>query len=120
MPYCGDISRRIDAGLESGGSHQVHRVFAPGYISVGIRNAAYSFGKAPTFTPSVNAQLFQTLLQPLSQWLYEYSMDNFRRQAQINRILFAALQALAIESARLRMELDAAKSGTSSRGSGAA
>src|SRR5215831_17728805 len=30
------------------------------------------------------------------------------------------LQALAIESARLRMELDAAKSGTASRGSGAA
>src|SRR3954469_17413322 len=24
------------------------------------------------------------LLQPLTQWLYEYSMDNFRRQAQIN------------------------------------
>lgn len=46
------------------------------------------------------------LLQPLTQWLYEYSMDNFRRQAQINRILFAALQALAIETARLRLELD--------------
>jgi hypothetical protein len=60
------------------------------------------------------------ILQPMAQWLYEYSMDNFRRQAQINRILFAALQALAIESARLRMELDAAKSGTASRGSGAA
>lgn len=42
------------------------------------------------------------LLQPLTQWLYEYSMDNFRRQAQINRIMFAALQALAIENAKLR------------------
>ena len=60
------------------------------------------------------------ILQPMTQWLYEYSMDNFRRQAQINRILFAALQALAIESARLRMELDAAKSDTTSRGSGVA
>jgi hypothetical protein len=60
------------------------------------------------------------ILQPLTQWLYEYSMDNFRRQAQINRMLFAALQALAIESARLRMELDAAKRGTTSRGSGVA
>ena len=47
------------------------------------------------------------LLQPLTQWLYEYSMDNFRRQAQINRIMFAALQALAIENARLRLELSA-------------
>jgi len=60
------------------------------------------------------------LLQPLTQWLYEYSMDNFRRQAQINRIMFAALQALAVETARLRLELDAAKIGGGKRGSGAA
>jgi hypothetical protein len=60
------------------------------------------------------------LLQPLTQWLYEYSMDNFRRQAQINRILFATVQALAIETARLRLELDAAHDSASKRGSGAA
>lgn len=60
------------------------------------------------------------LLQPLTQWLYEYSMDNFRRQAQINRILFAAVQALAIETARLRLERDAAQSSAGKRGSGAA
>jgi hypothetical protein len=60
------------------------------------------------------------LLQPLTQWLYEYSMTNFRRQAQINRIVFAALQALAIENARLRIELDAAQGGAGKRGSGAA
>jgi hypothetical protein len=60
------------------------------------------------------------LLQPLTQWLYEYSMSNFRRQAQINRVLFAAVQALAIETARLRLELDAAHGSGSKRGSGAA
>jgi len=60
------------------------------------------------------------LLQPFTRWLYEYSMDNFRRQAQINRVLFAAVQALAIETARLRMELDAARADASKRGSGAA
>ena len=42
------------------------------------------------------------LLQPLSRWLYEYSMDNFERQARINRVMFAAIQALAIENAKLR------------------
>jgi hypothetical protein len=42
------------------------------------------------------------LLQPLSRWLYEYSMDNFERQARINRVMFAAIQALAIENATLR------------------
>ena len=57
--------------------------------------------------------LKRRLLQPLTQWLYEYSMDNFRRQAQINRVMFAALQALAIEAARLRLEL--AANNTSSR-----
>ena len=62
------------------------------------------------------------LLQPLTQWLYEYSMDNFRRQAQINRIMFAALQSLAIETARLRLELAARNksSGKSDGASGAA
>ncbi len=62
----------------------------------------------------------RTLLQPLTQWLYEYSMDNFRRQAHINRILFAAVQALAIETARLRMELDDSRAAEGKRGSGAA
>ena len=42
------------------------------------------------------------LLQPLTEWLYQYCMDNFERQAQINRVMFAALQALAIENAKLR------------------
>jgi len=60
------------------------------------------------------------LLQPLTQWLYEYSMDNFRRQAQINRILFAAVQALAIETARLKLERDGSERNASKRGSGAA
>lgn len=60
------------------------------------------------------------LLQPLTQWLYDYSMDNFRRQAHINRILFATVQALAIETARLRLELESAQSSASKRGSGAA
>ena len=31
-----------------------------------------------------------------------YCMDNFERQAQINRVMFAALQALAIENAKRR------------------
>ena len=49
------------------------------------------------------------LLQPLSRWLYEYSMDNFERQARINRVLFAAIQALAVENARLRKQGPGAK-----------
>ena len=42
------------------------------------------------------------ILLPVMRWLYEYSLENFRRQQQINRILFACLEELAIENARLR------------------
>jgi hypothetical protein len=42
------------------------------------------------------------ILLPVMRWLYEYSLENFRRQQQVNRILFACLEELAIENARLR------------------
>ena len=45
------------------------------------------------------------VLLPLTRWLYEYSLENFRRQQQINRLLFACLEELALEHARLRREL---------------
>jgi hypothetical protein len=41
------------------------------------------------------------ILLPVTRWLYEYSLENFRRQQQINRVLFACLEELAIENARL-------------------
>jgi len=42
------------------------------------------------------------ILLPVMRWLYEYSLENFRRQEQVNRILFACLEELAIENARLQ------------------
>ncbi len=45
------------------------------------------------------------VLLPLTRWLYEYSLDNFRRQQRLNRVLFACLEELAIENARLRQDL---------------
>jgi hypothetical protein len=47
------------------------------------------------------------LLMPLCRWLFEYSRDNFERQRQVNQILFACVQELAIETATLRRELHA-------------
>jgi len=41
------------------------------------------------------------ILLPVTRWLYEYSLENFRRQQQINGVLFACLEELAIENARL-------------------
>ena len=45
------------------------------------------------------------LLLPLTRWLFEYSQENFRRQDHLNRVLFACIEELAIENARLRKDL---------------
>jgi hypothetical protein len=47
------------------------------------------------------------LLLPLTRWLYQYARDNFKRQERINRLLFACVEELAIENAKLRGELGA-------------
>ena len=48
------------------------------------------------------------VLLPLMRWLYEFSLENFRKQRRINTVLFACIEELAIENARLRRSLDAA------------
>ncbi|HUR32632.1 MAG TPA: hypothetical protein VM032_02485 [Vicinamibacterales bacterium] len=48
------------------------------------------------------------LLLPVMRWLYEYSLENFRKQRRINTVLFACIEELAIENARLRQALEAA------------
>jgi hypothetical protein len=45
------------------------------------------------------------LLMPVMRWLFEYSRDNFERQRRVNDVLFACVQELAAETARLRQEL---------------
>ena len=47
------------------------------------------------------------LLLPLTRWLFEYSQENFRRQDHLNRVLFACIEELAIENARLRRAIGA-------------
>jgi len=46
--------------------------------------------------------LKRKLLLPISRWLYEYSLENFRRQQRVNRMLFACIEELAIENAKLK------------------
>jgi hypothetical protein len=48
------------------------------------------------------------VLLPLMRWVYEYSLENFRRQRRINTVLFACLEELAIENSRLRRTLEEA------------
>lgn len=49
--------------------------------------------------------LKRRILMPLLRWLFEYSHDNFERQRRVNQVLFACVQELAVETARLRQEL---------------
>jgi hypothetical protein len=49
--------------------------------------------------------LKRKVLLPTMRWLYEYSLENFRRQQRVNRALLACVEELAIENARLRQEV---------------
>jgi hypothetical protein len=49
--------------------------------------------------------LKRRVLMPMLRWLFEYSRDNFERQRRVNQVLFACVQELAVETARLREEL---------------
>jgi len=45
------------------------------------------------------------VLMPILRWLFEYSRNNFERQRRVNQALFACVQELAIENARLRRDV---------------
>jgi hypothetical protein len=49
--------------------------------------------------------LKRRVLMPILRWLFEYSQDNFTRQRRVNLVLFACMQELAVETARLRAEV---------------
>lgn len=50
------------------------------------------------------------LLLPVLRWLYEYSLENFRRQRRVNDVLFACVEELAIQHVVLSRRVDAATS----------
>lgn len=56
-------------------------------------------------TASVIRGVKQRVLMPVLRWLFEYSHDNFVRQQRVNHALFACVQELAIQNARLRQDL---------------
>jgi hypothetical protein len=46
------------------------------------------------------------LLLPMFRWLWEYSLENFRTQRRVNQVLFACIEELAIENARLKQRVE--------------
>ncbi len=55
------------------------------------------------------------ILLPMTRWLFEYSQDNFRRQDHLNRILFACIEEIALENARLRRTIEASASASADK-----
>jgi len=51
--------------------------------------------------------LKRRVLLPLMRWLFDYSRENFARQEQLNIVLMACLQQLAVDHARLAARLEA-------------
>ena len=70
--------------------------------------AAAAAPAASTHRPVVGPVVLfakRRVLLPMMRWLFEYSQENFRRQQRLNRIVFACLEELAIENARLRQRM---------------
>ena len=55
------------------------------------------------------------VLLPLTRWLFEYTLENFRRQHRLNVALMACVQTLAAEHVRLRRRVDALESTSGAR-----
>ena len=72
-----------------------------------------------THRPAATGRLIlfakKKLLLPLTRWLFEYSQENFRRQDHLNRILFACIEELALENARLRRRIERAASASAGK-----
>jgi hypothetical protein len=58
------------------------------------------------------------VLMPMMRWLFEYSRDNFERQRHVNQVLFACVQELAVENAKLRRDVQALAGGAPSSAAG--
>lgn len=50
--------------------------------------------------------LKRRLLLPIVRWLHEFHLENARRQQRLNEAIFACLEELALENARLRRDLE--------------
>ena len=74
--------------------------------------------KYASHRPAVGGALIaikRRILLPMMRWLYEYSLENFRRQRRINTMLFACIEELSIENARLRQSIAADSARSESR-----
>jgi hypothetical protein len=70
-----------------------------------LRTAMRYESHRPGTSGAARIFLKRRVLMPVVRWLFQYSRDNFERQRRVNEVLFACVQELAVETARLRQEL---------------
>ena len=104
-----EVEQLLRASIDAGDSHALILPELLGEPASWRLETAMKLRLAPRRRPPASAVQFvkQRLLMPVLRWLFEYSRDNFERQRRVNQVLFACVQELALETARLRRELAA-------------
>ena len=106
-----DLYNRVDIALNRAVSARDHdALIVPDILEhegewkldLGLKWSSHRQGAAGPFLIFVKRRL----LLPMFRWLWEYSLENFRKQRRVNQVLFACVEELAIENAKLRQQIE--------------
>jgi hypothetical protein len=101
-----EVERLLRTSIDAG---DAHALLVPELLGEPVSWRLETAMKYGSHRPQASAAVVQfvkrRLLMPMLRWLFEYSRDNFERQRRVNQVLFACVQELALETARLRREL---------------
>jgi hypothetical protein len=101
-----DVERLLHTSVDTGDSNALVLPELLGEPASWRLETAMRYGShRDQASASVITFVKRRLLMPVLRWLFEYSRDNFERQRRVNQVLFACVQELALETARLRQEL---------------
>ncbi|HEY6509375.1 MAG TPA: hypothetical protein VIY56_15250 [Vicinamibacterales bacterium] len=101
-----DVERVLHAGVDSGASSALLLPELMGDPATWrLETALRLDSHRAAGTAAVVTFVKRRLVLPIVRWLFEYNRDNFERQRRVNAVLFACVQELAIETAKLRQEL---------------
>ena len=101
-----DVERVLRAGIDAGNAGALILPELLGDPETWRLDTALTYrSHRPALAARLVRLLKQRVLMPPFRWFFEYNRDNFERQRRVNEVLFAVVQELAIETARLRQEL---------------
>jgi hypothetical protein len=101
-----EVERLLRASVDAGDSRALVLPELLGEPATWRLDTAMRYGShRPNAAAAAVLFVKRRLLMPVLRWLFEYSRDNFERQRRVNQVLFACVQELALETARLRHEL---------------